>query len=135
MDWEAKAAEKRSRAFDSIPKEWRLPAGLLSRTHKPLETSRNNLFELDAVKDSGILTQKELEITEKYNVPELLDGLAKGYLSAVEVVTASSKRATIAQQLVWGILYERVLPDLLKILRQAVLQRYCLIRHKKGLGF
>lgn len=100
MDWEVKAAAKRSRTSDCIPKDWRLSTDFLSQFSTPLETSPHNLFELDVVKASGILTQKELEITENYNVSELLDKLAKGSLSAVEVTTAFSKRAAVAQQLV-----------------------------------
>lgn len=98
--WEAKAAAKRSSALACIPKEWRLCADALSRLQTPIENSPNNLFALDIIKASEILTPKELQITEKYTVLELLDALAKSTLSAVEVTTAFSKRAAIAQQLV-----------------------------------
>lgn len=98
--WEARAAEKRSRTAAAIPEEWKLSNKVLALLSTPLEKSRNNLFELDIIHASGILTSKEVEITEKYTVAQLLDALAKGTLSAVEVTTAFSKRAAIAQQLV-----------------------------------
>lgn len=48
----------------------------------------------------GILTAKELQITEQYTVSQLLEALKSGQLTALEVTVAYCKRAAIAQQLV-----------------------------------
>lgn len=100
INWEIKAAEKRSKVSAAIPQEWRLSSNTLTLVQTPLETSRNNLVNSDIVRASGILSQQEVEITENYNVQQLLSALAQGTFSAVEVTTAFSKRAAIAQQLV-----------------------------------
>lgn len=98
--WEVKAAAKRSSLLAGIPKEWRLSVDALSRLQTPIETFPNNIFTLDLIKAADILTPKELQITENYSASELLDALATSTFSAVEVTTAFSKRAAIAQQLV-----------------------------------
>ncbi|KAL2679142.1 hypothetical protein Neosp_009903 [[Neocosmospora] mangrovei] len=97
--WETQAAEKRARCADAIPKAWRLHSTLLDTLKTPLETNKNDLVSLDIPRRSGILSELELDITESYNVNVLLAKLADGTLSAVQVVTAFSKRAAIAQQL------------------------------------
>lgn len=58
------------------------------------------MMELNAFQKSGILSQRELEITEQYSVAELLTALSSGQITAVEATLAFSKRAAIAQQLV-----------------------------------
>lgn len=47
----------------------------------------------------GILNKQELNITENCDATALLENLASGQFTAVEVTTAFSKRAAIAQQL------------------------------------
>ena len=49
---------------------------------------------------SGVLTEREVAITESLTCVELLEAIAKGTYTAVEVTVAFCKRATIAQQLV-----------------------------------
>ncbi|ETS76633.1 hypothetical protein PFICI_12020 [Pestalotiopsis fici W106-1] len=97
--WQAKASAKRARRDSAIPAEWKLPVTIWDSLKLPLESNKNNLIELEIVKKSGILTRKELEITENYKVNALLDLLATGKLSALEVTIAFSKRAAIAQEL------------------------------------
>lgn len=46
-----------------------------------------------------MLTEKELRITEAYDVRHLLKALASGELTSVDVTVAFCKRAAIAQQL------------------------------------
>ncbi|KAI0168579.1 amidase signature domain-containing protein [Pestalotiopsis sp. NC0098] len=97
--WQAKAAARRAKRDSGIPPEWKLPATIWDSLELPLETNKNNLIDLEIVKKSGLLTDKELGITEKFNVGALLSLLATGKLSALEVTIAFSKRAAIAQQL------------------------------------
>ncbi|KAL4789810.1 Acetamidase [Aspergillus venezuelensis] len=84
--WEEKAADKRARLAKTIPDEWKL---------KTLPTTDN---VMDVPKTSGILSDKELEITES-NATDLVSKLASGKLTAFEVTTAFCKRAALATQL------------------------------------
>ena len=87
--WKPKAAKKREAQLALIPKEWRLPESL----PKP-----KNTYEY--LRTSGVLTKDELEITETTDATMLLRKMASGSLSAVQVTSAFSKRAAIAQQLI-----------------------------------
>lgn len=98
--WQAKASARRAQRDSALPAEWKLPSAIWDSLKLPLESNKNNLIELDIVRKSGILTQKELEITENFDVDALLNLLATGKLSALEVTIAFSKRAAIAQELV-----------------------------------
>lgn len=89
--WKNLAAEKRARQVATIPKEWILQ----SLPHKEI------LNVIDFPEKCGLLTYREIEITNsEANV--LLEKLAKGVWSAVDVTIAFAKRAVIAHQLVRG---------------------------------
>lgn len=98
--WEERVAKKREACASRIPQAWRLPDDYLSNFQTPLSDHKNNLIETEAIKKSGILTDRELEITERYNVASLLAALADGSLTATEVTLAYCKRAAVAHQLV-----------------------------------
>ena len=87
--WESKVAKKQAAAKDLIPKEWLLPLTL---------AIPSNVLEIP--RQSGILSERELEITESYDATQLLLKLAKGEFTSAEVTEAFSKRAAIAQQVV-----------------------------------
>lgn len=97
--WEVRAAVKRSRCEGLIPPAWKLPSTVVQGLAHLLENSKTNLIELDIPRRSGILTEKELRITEAYDVRHLLEALASGELTSVDVTVAFCKRAAIAQQL------------------------------------
>lgn len=94
-DWQKLIDEKRASNLEKIPKGWRLTSDLLS---KILSDPHANVLSVPA--SCGILTAKEIEITESPDATALLQKLAKGELSAYEVTLAFCKRAAIAQQLV-----------------------------------
>ena len=100
LPWEKRVAVKRQVCADKIPAAWRIPDNYLDNFQTPLAEKKNNLIELQAVRKSGILTEKELRITEDYTVAGLLSALADGTLTSAEVTRAYSKRAAVAQQLV-----------------------------------
>lgn len=85
--WEERAADKRKRINDSIPKEWKI----------------QNLPEDDSLFDfsekSGLLSSQELAITQS-SASDLVKKLAVGELKAVDVTVAFCKRAALAHQLV-----------------------------------
>ncbi|EXJ73734.1 uncharacterized protein A1O5_03496 [Cladophialophora psammophila CBS 110553] len=99
VDWQTKVAQKRQQCREAIPAEWQLPSDISKMLVHPLDKNPNRLFDMDIVKKSGILSERELSITENYRVSELLANLASGEFTSVEVTTAFSKRAAIAQQL------------------------------------
>ena len=99
--WQRRVEQKRQRCANKIPAEWRIPNEVMASLHTPLAEHKTNLSRNDIIRESGIMTQHELQLTEEYTVSELLAALANGRLSSVEVTMAYCKRAAIAQQLVY----------------------------------
>ncbi|KAJ6441519.1 fatty-acid amide hydrolase [Purpureocillium lavendulum] len=95
-DWEAKGAAKRKQCAAAIPSAWRLSDDVLAALQTPLESRANNV--MDVPRRSGILSERELHITEGFDVKALVAALASGEMTAAEVTAAFSKRAAIAQQ-------------------------------------
>ncbi|KAI9063035.1 general amidase [Trametes sanguinea] len=87
--WQEAVADKRKRLQGLIPQEWIIP---------PVPEDQQNV--LDIPKNCGLLTDRELEITNAPDVAILLKKLASAEWSAVEVTTAFSKRAIVAHQVV-----------------------------------
>ncbi|KAJ5626649.1 Amidase [Penicillium herquei] len=98
--WEEKAARKREECANRIPTEWRLSDDFVAKFSTPLSENKNDLIRNKAIRESGILTEREISITEEYTVAELIDALANSHLTSVEVTLAYCKRAAVAQQLV-----------------------------------
>jgi amidase len=87
--WRELISEKKIRQKAAIPHEWILD-------NIPSEQTLN---VIDFPENSGLLSKKEIEITNS-QVGPLLERLADESWSAVEVTIAFSKRAVIAHQLV-----------------------------------
>lgn len=95
VKWQDVARAKQSQRYASIPAEWRLPTSITDQI-----SSKANISVLDIPENSGILTAKDLEITEKYDATDLLEMLRKKAFTSYEVTLAFCKRAAIAHQLV-----------------------------------
>lgn len=80
---------------DSIPKEYHLPKTIIDRFRE--KDKPTDVTGIPAT--CGILTEKELSITEDYDATSLADAIANKKLTAVEVAKAFCKRAAIAHQL------------------------------------
>jgi amidase len=93
--WKTIAALHREKQVEAVPKEWLLTEKQL----EPLKES-NRLIESKAVERSGLLSDKEIEITERFTASELLGKIHRQDITSEEVVVAFSKRASLAQQLV-----------------------------------
>jgi amidase len=93
VSWQDKVARKQLAVKAAIPVDWLLPSHVISSSNV-----------LEVPRQSGILSQKELEITGAYSAGQLLKKLAAAELTASEVTLAFSKRAAIAQQVVSSIL-------------------------------
>lgn len=98
--WQTRVAAKQKSCFEKIPKGWLLPTSITDLLQTPLSSTPNRLLQMDIPRKSGIMSERELDITEKYTVGELLEGLRGGKMTSLEVTIAFSKRAAIAQQLV-----------------------------------
>ncbi|KAL4860847.1 hypothetical protein BDV12DRAFT_208754 [Aspergillus spectabilis] len=98
--WEERVFKKRKECLNKIPLEWRVPDNLLSSFQKPLSENKHDFIRANLIRKSGILTTRELGITEKFTVRELIAELASGTLTSTEVTLAYCKRAAVAQQLV-----------------------------------
>ena len=87
--WRALCAARKQQQLEQIPHQWTLQL--------PPEDQRN---VMNIPRTTGLLTPRELEITETVNVEIILHKLAIAEWSSVEVTTAFYKRAIIAHQLV-----------------------------------
>lgn len=94
VSWEAKSQKYREAAAAKIPEAWRLPREMTTGLGPT-----SNRGVLDIPRKCGILTERELDLTEHYDVVSLVEMLSNGTVSSLEVTTAFCKRAAIAQQL------------------------------------
>ncbi|KAF2491400.1 amidase [Lophium mytilinum] len=94
-DWRALAASKRESVAAKIPAEWRLPSSFTSQF-----TPTSRISVLDVPRKSGLLTDRELELTDNYDATALVELMVAGKATSYEVTTAFCKRAAIAQQVI-----------------------------------
>ncbi|KAH9939021.1 general amidase [Epithele typhae] len=87
-DWKALCAARKRHQSDAIPPAWNI--------QPPPDDHRN---VLDVPVASGLLTARELGITDTIDLEIILRNLAAAKWSSVEVTTAFYKRAIIAHQL------------------------------------
>lgn len=93
-------ASKQKSCLEKIPKDWLLPTSVLEALQTPLESHPNRLIDMDIPRRSGVMSERELDITENHTVGGLLQNLRSGAMTSLEVTVAFSKRAVLAQQLV-----------------------------------
>lgn len=97
--WQLKVSQKQSAQLKKIPKDWVLPPAITANVLKlPLELHRNDLMKIP--QSCGIMSEREISITQDYTVDQLLAAMESSRLTALEVTVAYSKRAAIAGQLV-----------------------------------
>jgi amidase len=84
--WQTIADKKQAEQAARIPKEWLLPASYRQNG------DMTNLTDLP--RKCGMLSKRELELTEQYDATELLSLLRTGRLKSREVVEAFCKVAT-----------------------------------------
>lgn len=92
------AQRKQAGLAAAIPTQWKLPAqfipaGMLtpaeSITEGPKQYGRVNVMEIP--RTCGLLTSKELEITEKYDIRALVLAMTEGKFKAEDVVQGFCK--------------------------------------------
>ncbi|KAJ5099485.1 hypothetical protein N7532_006486 [Penicillium argentinense] len=100
IPWQERVAKKQLQCAEKIPSTWKLSEAFWSNFQTPLADNKTDLVQEQVIRKSGILTDREFEITESYTVSRLLSALATGALTSAEVTLAYCKRAAVAQQLV-----------------------------------
>lgn len=93
--WEILVQKKQTEVAAKIPDAWRLSS---EYTADISETANTNV--LDVPRRCGILSPKQIEITENYDATALLEHIHSQKLSSYEVTEAFCIRAAIAQQVV-----------------------------------
>jgi amidase len=89
-EYEQKRVAILSAFAEKVPNNLRLPASIFANPPTDVST---------VPATCGLLTTKEVKITEEYDAFGLAEAIAAKQLTSVEVVTAFSKRAVIAHQL------------------------------------
>lgn len=89
-NWKTVCHQKLKRQHESIPREWLIPV--------PSLRERPNVMDIPGT--CGLLTARELMITETTDVGVILEKLGAAEWTSVETTTAFYKRAIIAHQLV-----------------------------------
>ncbi|KAJ6783742.1 hypothetical protein PWT90_03382 [Aphanocladium album] len=89
-EYEQRRAAIQQRLADSIPVELRLPRHVVDSAPK-------NVTKIP--RECGLLSERELEITENFDAVALAEAIASKVYTSVEVTTAFCKRASIAHQL------------------------------------
>ena len=99
-DWKASASAHRQKQLDAIPPEWRLTQQQIRELGGSGTKDSGRLIKLQVVRKAGILSERELDITENYTATQLRDQIALGQVKSVDVTVALAKRAALAQQFV-----------------------------------
>lgn len=94
-NWEVLVQKKEVEVSAQIPSAWRLAP---EYTDGISETASNNV--IDVPHRCGLLSTKQLDITENHDATSPLDKIRRQELSAYEVTEAFCIRAAIAQQVV-----------------------------------
>lgn len=103
-DYKLASREKLAANAAKIPESWRLAPSYLIDVN-----ANSQLNVLHVPRECGILTDKDIDITENYDATDLIKLIASKHLGSFEVVLAIYKRAAIAHQLVSQ--HARILPD------------------------
>ena len=94
-DWRDLVAQKRAEVAKALPQEWQLPSSILDSI-----SASADIGVLDIPAKCGLLSEKELDITENHDAVDLIAKMGAKELSSFEVTQAFCKRAAIAHQVV-----------------------------------
>jgi amidase len=97
--WQTLSATHRERQKRAIPGEWLLEPHRIEQLKHAGTQAEGRLIEADVVRESGLLTEAELAITQDFTAVELLKKISSRDLTSLQVVKAFGKRAALAQQL------------------------------------
>jgi amidase len=90
-EYETKRSALLQEFSDAVPAEFYLPQSIIDQAPKDVR---------NIPRESGLLTDRELDITEGYDASALAKEIAEKRYTAVEVAVAVCKRAIIAHQLI-----------------------------------
>lgn len=87
FNWRQAVKRKRQELADRTPKEWMLEEHFLASLDSNMAKS-TLVLGLDIPRRSGVMAEKELEITERYTACRLLEQIRSGALTSLEVTIA-----------------------------------------------
>ncbi|KAL3472017.1 amidase signature domain-containing protein [Aspergillus californicus] len=98
------AQRKQDQLWERIPLQWRLsptliPPGMLTPADSVNNVQYDRVNVMDIPRSCGLLSYKEIGITENWDIEGLLGQIHSQNLTAKEVIEAFCKRAAIAHQL------------------------------------
>lgn len=96
MEYSSIAEQKQDQLWERIPREWRLSSSQIPQgMHTPAESVANVEYDrvnvMDIPRSCGLLSSRELEITENWDIQGLLGQIKGRRLTAREVVDAFCK--------------------------------------------
>lgn len=96
MKYSEIAERKQAQLWERIPQEWRLSPSLVpAGMHSPAESVANVQYDrvnvMDIPRSCGLLSAKQIEITENWDIKGLLGQIHSQTLTAKEVIEASCK--------------------------------------------
>ncbi|KAM0202725.1 hypothetical protein ACHAPQ_010782 [Fusarium lateritium] len=97
--WQEIAAAHRQKQRKAIPRAWILSQEKLGQISGVGTPQEGQLIDLKAVEASGLMSKREMNITESFTARELLGEIKSQSIRAEDVVVAFCKRASVAQQL------------------------------------
>lgn len=95
LPWQSIVQSKQAQAAAKIPPAWRLPT---EYTQHISEHANDNVLQIP--RQCGLLSPKQLDITENHDATALLQKIHTREWSSYEVTEAFCLRAAIAQQVV-----------------------------------
>ncbi|KAF4449511.1 hypothetical protein F53441_7247 [Fusarium austroafricanum] len=98
-NWKTIAALHREKQREAVPADWLLSEKQLQGLRNTVDVDGSRLIETKAAQRSGLLSEKEVAITERFTAAELLGKLHRQEITSEEVTVAFCKRASLAQQL------------------------------------
>ncbi|KAL4871223.1 hypothetical protein BDV12DRAFT_32587 [Aspergillus spectabilis] len=104
MEYSSIAQRKQAQLWERIPQQWRLPPSQITQgMHSPADSVTNVQYDrfnaMDIPRSCGLLSPKQIEITENWDIKGLLGQIHSQRLTAREVIEAFCKRAAIAHQI------------------------------------
>ena len=87
---------KQAELSAAIPEEWRLPSklipeGMLSISESIAEPKYQRVGVMDIPRTCGLLTTKELDLTENFGIRALVGEMTEGHVKAEDVVRGFCK--------------------------------------------
>lgn len=115
MKYSEIAERKQAQLWERIPQEWRLsPSHIPAGMHSPAESVANVQYDrvnvMDIPRSCGLLSARQIEITENWDIKGLLNQIHSQNFTAKEVIEAFCKVLRLSPLNVLKLTRDRELP-------------------------